>query len=198
MRPAAESSFHILFVCHANLCRSPLAERLTRRAFEEAFGAAASGVVVSSAGTHAYAGSPMHLGSAAVLAECGIDEAGFSTRTLNASVLAGADLVLTAERAHRAACVKLAPACLRRAFTLRQFARLAAAVAPAAERSATVPGRLHNLVEHVNANRHLVPAAEPGSEDLADPVGQPLEAFRDCARTIRQSAGVIVGVITAP
>jgi protein-tyrosine phosphatase len=185
-----------LFVCHANLCRSPLAERLTRHAFEEAFGAGE--VFISSAGTHAYEGSAMHPGSAAVLSERGVEAAGFTTRTLNAAIVATADLVLTAEREQRAACVKLAPGAVRRAFTVRQFARLAGAVPPAAERPATVPGRLHSLVEQVNAKRHLVSAAAPGADDLADPVGQPIEAFRECAREVWRSAGVIVGIIAAP
>jgi protein-tyrosine phosphatase len=193
-----EDWFGIVFVCHANLCRSPMAERLARRGLAEAFGAAASGVVVSSAGTHAYAGSPMHRRSAQVLAECGIDAVDFTTRTVSASVLADADLVLTAEREQRAACVKLAPGTVRRAFTLRQFARLAAAVPASPARPETVPARLHDLVERVNANRHLVPVGPVELDDLADPVGQPIEAFWDCAREIWRSVGVLVEVIAAP
>ncbi|HET9519130.1 MAG TPA: hypothetical protein VFO77_15515, partial [Actinoplanes sp.] len=65
-------TFEIVFVCHANLCRSPLAEGLARRMLDDAFGSAAHTAVVSSAGTHAFAGSPMHQGSAQVLGECGI------------------------------------------------------------------------------------------------------------------------------
>jgi protein-tyrosine phosphatase len=193
-----EDWFGIVFVCHANLCRSPLAERLTQRGLAETFGAAASGVVVSSAGTHAYAGSPMHRGSAQVLAECGIDAGGFTSRTLSASVLADADLILTAEREQRAACVTLAPGTVRRAFTLRQFARLAAAVPPSPALPSTVPARLHDLLERVNANRHLVPVGAAGLDDLADPVGRPVEAFWDCAREIWRSVGTIVEVIAAP
>jgi protein-tyrosine phosphatase len=190
--------FEIVFVCHANLCRSPMAERLTRRAFEEAFGPAASGVTVSSAGTHAYAGSAMHQASSAVLAECGIDATGFSTRTVNASVLASADLVLTAEREQRAACVTTAPETVRRAFTLRQFARLAEAVPPVTPLAATVPARLSDLVAQVNANRHLVPAGAVEMDDLADPVSQPIEAFWDCAQEIWRSVTTIVQVISGP
>ena len=185
-------------MCHANLCRSPLAERLARRAFDDAFGAAAVGVIISSAGTHAYDGSPMHSGSAAVLAECGIDAGGFFSRTVNVSVLADADLVLTAERNQRAACVTLAPATIGRTFALRQFARLAAASAGSRCTSATVPGRLRELVDVVNAGRHLVPTVSADLDDLPDPVDQPIEAFRECAREIWRSVSTIVGVIAAP
>jgi protein-tyrosine phosphatase len=189
--------FEILFVCHANLCRSPLAERLARRAFDDAFGTAASGVVVSSAGTHAYGGSAMHQGSASVLVECGIEPGGFVSRTVNASVLMSADLVLAAGRDQRAACVALAPGIIRRAFTLRQFARLAAALPAAHALTGTVPARLSALVEQVNGNRHLVPTVPADVDELPDPVNQPIETFRQCAQEIWKSVGTVVGVISA-
>ncbi|MCA2213279.1 arsenate-mycothiol transferase ArsC [Jidongwangia harbinensis] len=188
--------FRILFVCHANLCRSPLAERLARRAFDDAFGpAAAASVAVSSAGTRAYPGSPMHPGSAEVLGECGIESGGFVTRTVDVGVLADADLVLTAAREQRAACVTLAPGAVRRTFTLRQFARLAVAV-PAAL-PGTVPQRLHGLVDGINAVRHTVPAVPGDEDDLPDPVNQPIEAFRVCAEDVWRSLSTVVGVIAA-
>jgi low molecular weight protein-tyrosine phosphatase len=189
--------FEILFVCHANLCRSPLAERLARLAFDDAFGPAA-GVVVSSAGTHAYGGSPMHPGSASVLAERGADAGRFVTRTVNASVLMSADLVLCAERDQRAGCVALAPGIMRRAFTLLQFARLAAAVPVAGALTGPVPARLRALVERVVAGRHLVPTGPAQLDDLRDPVDQPIEEFRQCAQEIWSSVSTVVGVIAAP
>jgi protein-tyrosine phosphatase len=188
--------FEILFVCHANLCRSPLAERLARRAFDDAFGAAASAVVVSSAGTHAYGGAPMHRGSASVLAERGIDPGGFVSRTVGAAGLMAADLVLTAGRDQRAACVTLAPRAVRRTFTLLQFGRLVAAVPAAGALTATVPGRLRGLVEQVAAKRHLVPTAPARADDLPDPVDQPIEAFRECAQEIWTSVRTVVTVIS--
>jgi protein-tyrosine phosphatase len=189
--------FEILFVCHANLCRSPLAERLARRAFDDAFGAAASGVVVSSAGTHAYGGTPMHQGSASVLAECGIDPGGFVSRTVDASGPMAADLVLAAGRDQRAACVTLAPSAVRRTFTLLQFSRLVAAVPATDALTGTVPARFRGLVEQVHANRHLVPTVLADMDDLPDPVNQPIEAFRECAQEIWKSVSTVVNVISA-
>jgi len=194
-----EDSFRVLFVCHANLCRSPLAERLARYALGAAFGTAAADVVVTSAGTHAYPGSPMHGGSMAVLRECGIDARDFSSRTVDSSVLLTANLVLTAAREQRAACVTLAPATVRRTFTLRQFTRLAAAAPPVCEQiSASVPGRLRALVGRVNATRHQVPNVPAEMDDLPDPVDQPIEAFRECAEEIWQSLDTIIKVISIP
>jgi protein-tyrosine phosphatase len=181
--------FEILFVCHANLCRSPMAERLAPRAFDAVFGSAAADVAVSSAGTHAYAGSPMHAGTATVLGECGIDPGYFASRPVSSSLLLAADLILTAGRAQRTACVTSAPPTVRRTFTLRQFTRLAAAAPPPAAGllPASVPGRLRVLVEQVNASRHLAPRVAAGMDDLPDPVDRPIEAFRECAEEIWQS-----------
>ncbi|RZU50149.1 protein-tyrosine phosphatase [Krasilnikovia cinnamomea] len=194
-----DDRFEILFVCHANLCRSPLAERLARRALQDAFGPAARAVLVSSAGTHAFEAPAMHEGSAAVLAECGIDAGGFTSRRLRESMVANADLVLTAGREQRANCVSLAPSALRRTFTLRQFTRLVAAVRPTPDLVAgPVPRRLHVLIDRVHDTRHLVPAVTAAEDDLPDPVNRPIEAFRDCAAEIWQSFGAVVGAIAAP
>jgi protein-tyrosine phosphatase len=193
-----DDHFEILFVCYANLCRSPMAELLARQAFDETFGVLGSVVVTSSAGTRAYAGSAMHKCAAAVLAAGGADPSAFATRTLDRSVLATADLVLTAAREQRAACAELAPAKVRQTFTLRQFTRLMDAVGSVpgvAER--TVPDRLHALLGRVNATRHLVPPVVAGLDDLPDPMDRPIEAFEACAEEIRESLDRVMRVIAA-
>jgi protein-tyrosine phosphatase len=190
------NQFEILFVCHANLCRSPLGERLARRALDDAFGAAAADIIVSSAGTNAYDGSPMHPGSAQVLSEYGIDPTGFASRRLSPSVLSGAGLVLTAAREQRAACVTMAPAVNRRTFTLRQFTRYAqAAPADPGLINGTASDRLRALVGKVDSIRHLVQPVSAAEDDLPDPVRQPIEAFRVCADELQRSLRTVVGVI---
>lgn len=187
--------FRMLFVCHANLCRSPLAERLARRAFDDAFGPEAAAIVTASAGTRAYDGSPMHRGSAEVLAECGVDASDFVSRTVSPAILRESDLVLTATADQRSACLMLEPGAIRRTFTLRQFARFAAVAPPIWEGS--VPDRMRRLVDEVNTGRHRVPRVPAEEDDLPDPVNQPIEAFRICAEDVWQSLRGVVGVITA-
>jgi protein-tyrosine phosphatase len=188
--------FQILFICHANLCRSPLAEGLTRRALDETFGSGAADVVVASAGTHAFVGSAMHQGSSQVLAEYGVDATGFTSRPINPAILSGADLVLTAAREQRAACVTMAPATNRRTFTIRQFTRYAQAVpVDHALANGTAAVRLRALVEKVNSIRHLVQPGSAAEDDLPDPVRQPIEAFRVCADELQRSLRTVVGVI---
>jgi protein-tyrosine phosphatase len=110
------------------------------------------------------------------------------------AILVDADLVLTATREQRSACVTLAPGAVRRTFTLRQFARLAAA-APA-QRTGPVPQRLSGLVDGVNATRHTVPAVPGDDDDLPDPVGRPIEAFRVCAEDVWRSLRAVVTAVS--
>jgi protein-tyrosine phosphatase len=156
----------MLFVCRANLCRSPMAERLAR----------ALGLAAGSAGTHARPDLPMPAGAEAVLRELGADPAGFRSRRVTPELLGGAALVLTATRAERAHCVSLLPAVAARTFTLRQYGRYVSAHLAAeggevtAEAIARVRGRLQ--------------PGTPETDDLADPYAGPIEGFRECARTI--------------
>ncbi|MGW3812118.1 arsenate reductase/protein-tyrosine-phosphatase family protein, partial [Micromonospora sp. NPDC005113] len=117
----------VLFVCHANLCRSPMAEYLARRLLAD------RPVTVASAGTDAMDGLAMHPYAMEIAAEAGADPAPFRSRALRAEHLADATLVLTATRRQRSVCTALAPTALHRTFTLRQFGRLAAAAEPQAE-----------------------------------------------------------------
>src|SRR4051812_4621815 len=89
------ATFRLLLVCHANECRSPMAERLAVRMFTDRFGAAASELHVISAGTHARSGRPMRPEAAKVLTYFGADPTGFASRRLGPGFIEGADLVLT-------------------------------------------------------------------------------------------------------
>jgi protein-tyrosine phosphatase len=188
--------FAILAVCHANLCRSPLVERLIRRALTAALGPAASSFDVSSAGTHARVGLAMHPYASTVLREWGADDAGFLSRRLDADAVARADLVLTADRPQRSICVTLVPAAAARAFTLREFGRLAAAVDPAALPGADPAARAVALVTEAHLARGWQQPVAPEDDDLGDPVGSPVEAFRDCARLIHSPVETTVGLLS--
>ena len=195
-------SFTVLFVCYANMCRSPMAERFAAHLWRERFGAEADAVTFASAGTDAADGISMVWGAATVLAEHGADNTGFRSRTLTPKILAGADLVLTATREQRGECVTMLPEAMGRTFTLRQFGRLVTEVSdPALELShagksavavATGPGdRLRWLVEQAPAARSRLQPVPPTDDDLADPVGQPIEVFRVCASEIRRVLDLI-------
>ncbi len=116
----------VLFVCSGNLCRSPLgAQVLTAR-----LGRDAPAFTVESAGTIAQDGAPMDEAAAAQSRRLGGSPDDHRARYLTPAIAGAADLVLTAERAHRAAVVSLAPRATKRAFTIVQFARVLDALEP--------------------------------------------------------------------
>jgi protein-tyrosine phosphatase len=174
----------LLFVCHANVCRSPIAERLARHELGEN-----RGLAVASAGTHALPDEPMHPSAARVLRERGADPDGFRTRQLSAELVASADLVLAASRRERSVCAALAPSAVGRAFTIRQFGRLAAAVP---RRKATMA----ELLDEIRAVRGSLQPVRPEEDDLPDPVNGSMADFRTCADEIRRSLAAALAFIT--
>lgn len=167
----------LLFICHANICRSAMAERLARLALTTSDAAA---VAIASAGTHAHPGEPMHPGAVRVLRDLGADTGDFASRTVSADLLARASLVLTATRDQRSFCVRLAPLTLRRTFTIRQFGRLAAAVDAGGDAGAA-------LLDQIAAVRGGLQPVSPDEDDLADPVNGTEADMRACARQIQLS-----------
>jgi protein-tyrosine phosphatase len=138
----------------------------------------------------------MHPNTEYVLRELGADVSDFSSRRLTTELVTSADLVLTADRQQRAACVTLVPAAVRRTYTLKQFGRLAAAVP--AHRLAPLRSpreRLAALREEALIVRSEVPFVPPAEDDLVDPVREPIEAFTRCSEEIAQVLRVIVDLI---
>jgi protein arginine phosphatase len=94
---------HILVVCTANQCRSPMAEGLIRRRIE--LERVTDAVDVQSAGTWTSDGSPATAHAVAAMAERGIDIADHASRELTGEMLVGSDLVLVMTESHRQAIV---------------------------------------------------------------------------------------------
>lgn len=194
--------FRVLHVCTGNICRSPMAEHLMRAMFEAAFTAAgrpelASRFVVESAGTWGHTGSPMEPYALARLAEAGVDGGAFRARELVAEHVVGADLVLGATRDHRAAAVVLHPRAAARTFTLREFARLSAAIDPSTLPPGDPVERATALVRVAASRRGLVPPDRPVDDDLADPYQAPASAFAACADLVGEALRGPVALVTA-
>lgn len=193
----------MLVVCHANLCRSPMAERLIRASLAGQLGGEAARFDVISAGTHAWTNQPMHPLAAEVLRENSVDESGFRSRRLTEGLVNRADLILTATRQQRSDCVVLDPSAVRSTFTIPQFGRYAAAMRPYSLTAVWPPQRrLRVMIEQVAVVRGDLPVVRGEDEDLPDPVRSPIAAFRRCAAEIQSVVDVMVGLIapiqTAP
>ena len=179
--------FRILHVCTGNICRSPMAERLTVHGLRARIGDAADRFVVESAGTWGHSGSPMESFALSTLKALGIEGDDFRARELVAEHVACADLVLAATREHRAAAVVLHPRAASRTFTLREFARLTGAVDPAQLTETEPVERARELVRAAAGKRGLVPTQSPRDDDLADPYQGPERGFAVCGDLVEAS-----------
>jgi sulfate adenylyltransferase len=118
-------SLTVLFVCTANICRSPFLELYARAHL------ASPGVAFASAGTHGLDGHAMSDEMATEAAgSWGLDPSGFRSRPLSADLVDAADLVLTVERRHRDLILAEHPYAGGRVLTLGQAARGSASADP--------------------------------------------------------------------
>lgn len=128
--------------------------------------------------------------SASALWQLGINPASHRARQFDTKMAAEADLVLTAERAHRDEIMTQLPTAFRRIFTMKEFARLARHVTPgtAATVIAEVAGaRGDGGCGAVGRRRHArpVPGHDPrGADDRAPD-------HRHCAYHDRRVLGVL-------
>jgi protein-tyrosine phosphatase len=178
--------FRILTVCTGNICRSPMAEHLLRQGLQARLGSAAGAFVVESAGTWGHTGAPMESFARSTLAGLGVDAEQFQARELVAEHVAGADLVLTATRDHRAAAVLLQPRAAKRAFTLREFDRLLSVVHATSLPTGDLVERAQAVVAAAASQRGLVRPETPADDDLADPYQGPESGFLACGSLLQQ------------
>lgn len=168
----------ILIVCTGNICRSPMAEGFLRDGLVARFGEQAP--TVSSAGTAGLEGQAASAGSVRAAAERGSNIEAHRARRLTAGMLRDADLVLCMAGEHRDQVAALAPAVTGRTFTLKELVRLLEA-----SEASDPPGDdrevLADRVAAAEALRASGFAGNPLDEDVADPLGMPLESYRAIA-----------------
>jgi protein-tyrosine phosphatase len=184
---AARPPFPLLVVCTGNICRSPAAELLLRAGLGDD-----AGVAVSSAGLAARAGEPVAAPMARLLAARGVEPGGFVARQLDPPALRSTGLVLTMTAAQRSAVVTRAPAAVRRAFTLQEFAELArlAGDLPGAGHPAE---RLAALVAEAPRLRAL--RTGPRDDEIEDPYGRSDDVFARVLTRIEAAVEVLLDVL---
>ena len=199
--PVAHDRFRLLFVCTGNVCRSPIAERLTRYELISRLGArGARQIVVESAGTWGHEGAPMEAHAATVLGEYGADPGGFAGRELLDEHVIDADLVLTATLDHRAQVISMGHAAGLRTFTLKEFTRLVRTIDPATLPDplpdAGVAARARALVRAAAALRGWLLVSPPEADEVDDPYGAPISMFRNCGEEIYHALDPVVTALT--
>jgi protein-tyrosine phosphatase len=148
---------HVLVVCTANRCRSPMAEALLRRRLPT--------LDVTSAGL-LEAGHPASGGSVRALAARGVDLGEHRSRQLDADAVMDADLVIAMARSHLRDVVVADPSAFGRTFTLRELVRRGEVVGPARSFAGWLA-----LVGEGRRTGDLL--GDDPNDDIADPIGGP-------------------------
>jgi len=182
------TELRILLVCVANVCRSPLAERVLVMRLQQLLGDAAGAIDVSSAGVLALVGSPMDDLAADQLRRLGGDPRGSAATQWTSTMSEDADLVLTATRDLRSRVLEDTPRVLRRTFTIPEFAALAASNI-FRERRVTSAG---DLVGRAAAQRGSVVLED---YDVPDPVGQSTRVHREVADLLDRDCTAIARAV---
>jgi len=106
----------ILFVCTGNVCRSPMAEYMLRRALGPE-----SPWETASAGTAAVHGMPASRGAALVMAEIGLDLGAHRSRPVEAAMVDEAAMAVVMTTVHRQHMEIMFPAAAQKIFLLASF-----------------------------------------------------------------------------
>ena len=163
----------VLFVCTANISRSPYLELTARSLAGDG-----AGVVFASAGTHGFDARAMDEAMVPLLPS-GTTSSAHASRRLTPEILAEADVVLTAEATHRSFILEEFPQHFRKVFTVGQFAA-------SVDDHPGLTGR--ELVAAAAARRT---PARP-EHDIADPYRRGDVAAQTAADTMSRMLSVIV------
>ena len=158
----------VLFVCRANVCRSPMAAALLRSRLLEAGIRAA----VTSAGTMAL-NKPADPVIVQIMAARGIDLSGHLGTQMTAQDLTGADLVVTMSRDSLRDAVVLEPCVWPHTFTIKELVR-AARAHPRRGQLEPVADWLARISSDRERGRLL---GSHDCDDVADPTGRPVRAY---------------------
>lgn len=163
----------VLFVCPANISRSPYAERRAKEMLGE------SPIRVASAGIPGYPGRGMDPEMAAQLRLRGGDPEGHVSRSLTGAILEDADLVLTFEFAQKMRILDSWPRQAPKVLGLNQFVEVVGRMYR--------PGTGPRLVKQAHA------ASRPDS--MAFDIGDPYKRGRSAARVAADEIDAVLAKI---
>ena len=170
----------VLFVCTANICRSPYMELAARH-----LAGNDPTLEFASAGTHGFTDEPMNQPMVEVLQPGTTGHDDFRSRRLTTAELEWADIVLTAEASHRQFILDDNPALFRKVFTLGQF------IEAVADIGAGVHGR--ELLGQLQQRRGPATA----DLDVADPYRRGDKAARTAADHIDRLLRAAVAALSS-
>ena len=183
------STTNVLFVCTGNICRSPMAEYMTR-AKAQALGV---DLVVSSVGSALQGEQPTSHASS-VMTDRGIDMTSHRSRTMTQEIVAEADLVLTMTGRHAREAAVFDFDTVYRVYTLRELARLSDT-----QGSRNPDISLEDFLKTLARIRPTtqVGAGGPG-DDIEDPFRRRRRRYVRAASEIEGAIDVIMSGVIAP
>ena len=137
----------IIFICTANICRSPMAEGSLKYHWKEQ---GRTGLAVSSMGIQMIENQPASEHAVTVCAENGIDISSHRSQALHPETMLAADLILTMEPFHRKHLQLLAPTIKDKVFLLAkwpQISRRRGSINDPIGRSLRVYRKIFNVID---------------------------------------------------
>jgi protein-tyrosine phosphatase len=183
----------VLFVCTANMCRSPMAAALFERRLGDEALAVTEPVRTTSAGLLP-GGHPSPAEVVAAMADFDVDLSEHRSAQVTSEVVGNADVVLGLARRHAREVVLLDPGAWGRTFTVKEFVRRGESAGPRRpeEPVAAWLGRLHRG----RTRNDLVGSFT--ADDVADPLGGPMSAYRATARELAGLVDEVAALLWAP
>ncbi len=184
--PPAETA-SVLFLCRANVCRSPMAAALLSRRLDE-LGIRAK---VASAAT-ASPGMGASAATIAVMASRGIDLSGHRGMPMTTAALHEAEIVIVVSRECLDAAIAMAPSAAGRVFVFADLVRRAQRTTPR-QRSESMTDWLRRIGGG-GAQRSRTLAGAATADDVPDPRGRGYGAYEAAAELL---SGLVESLIAA-
>jgi protein-tyrosine phosphatase len=176
----------ILFVCTANICRSPMAAELLKSKLRMV-----PNVRVRSAGFGQDGIRPAR-DLVEFMQGRGVDLRGHLSTRVESVLTNPPDLLLGMARQHLRSLFQMHPGLLSRTFTLKEFVRLAET------EGQRLPGEeIGKYLSRVGAGRSVSALFFGADDDIADPTGRRKSAYKRCASEIEDLVGRLAQLLYA-
>jgi protein-tyrosine-phosphatase len=187
----------ILIVCTGNICRSPMAEGILRQLLAER---GAGHIRVESAGVAGWQDSPPTEEAIMAMLERGIDITSHMARRLGRLMIDSADLIVAMTTDHRDAVARVSQGAAARTFTLKELVSLLeqSDLDATADGSTTPEVRLRRAVEAAHRVRSEGHRPRLSDEDVSDPLGLGLEAYRAAAWEVGEFSVRLANAVFGP